>query len=129
MSACPAEVFALCCLALARSIARPWDADMCQRLTALYQTIRRPDYRALEINLQTNSSKPMSRFVVDAKTMTLKNMTTGEGGCMNTDKSTAAAARAALQYFFKEKFPGFAKNPFFITGESCAATISTLTYV
>lgn len=46
-------------------------------------------------------------------------MTTGKGGCMNTDKSTAAAARAALQYFFKEKFPGLAKNPFFVTGESC----------
>lgn len=51
---------------------------MGQRLTALYQTMRRADYRALEMNLQTHSTQPMSRFVVDVKTMTLKNMTTGE---------------------------------------------------
>ena len=100
MSACPAEVFALCCLALARSIARPWDADMCQRLTALYQTIRRPDYRALEINLQTNSSKPMSRFVVDAKTMTLKNMTTGESRALRCMATSTLPGTISFSTYF-----------------------------
>jgi cathepsin A (carboxypeptidase C) len=42
------------------------------------------------------------------------------GGCNNTDKSTAAAARAALQYFFAKKFPELKANKFFITGESYA---------
>ena len=78
-----------------RSIARPWDADMCQRLTALYQTIRRPDYRALEINLQTHSTQHMSRFVVDAKTMTLKNMTTGESRALR-----CTATSTLLDFFF-----------------------------
>ena len=38
--------------------------------------------------------------------------------CSNTDISTAAAARAALQDFFKTKFPELVKNKFYITGES-----------
>jgi len=39
--------------------------------------------------------------------------------CKNTDKFTASTARAALQDFFL-KFPEFASNDFFITGESYA---------
>lgn len=49
------------------------------------------------------------------------------GNCNNTDISTAAAARAALQNFFV-KFPEFKQNKFFITGESYAGVyIPTLT--
>mmetsp|Transcript_43626 Transcript_43626/g.69227 ORF Transcript_43626/g.69227 Transcript_43626/m.69227 type:complete len:537 (+) Transcript_43626:43-1653(+) len=49
------------------------------------------------------------------------------GNCNNTDISTAAAARAALQNFFV-KFPEFKENKFFITGESYAGVyIPTLT--
>lgn len=39
--------------------------------------------------------------------------------CQNTDKFTASTSRAALQDFF-QKFPEFASNEFFITGESYA---------
>lgn len=42
------------------------------------------------------------------------------GSCSNTDTSTAAAGRAALQYFFNFKFPNLRKNPFYIVGESYA---------
>ena len=42
------------------------------------------------------------------------------GGCENTDNTTAAAARGALQHFFDVKFPELKENPFFITGESYA---------
>jgi len=42
------------------------------------------------------------------------------GSCSNTDKSTAAAARAAIQDFFTVKFPALVQNKFFITGESYA---------
>jgi len=50
------------------------------------------------------------------------------GNCNNTDISTAKAARAAVQDFFKTKFPELRKNPFFITGESYAGVyIPTLT--
>lgn len=49
------------------------------------------------------------------------------GDCKNSDDSTAAAARAALQDFFV-KFPEFKDNEFFITGESYAGVyIPTLT--
>ena len=40
-------------------------------------------------------------------------------GCVNSDVSTARAARVAMQEFFKA-FPEFAKSDFFITGESYA---------
>ena len=40
-------------------------------------------------------------------------------GCVNTDVSTARAARVAMQQFFKE-FPEFSNSDFFITGESYA---------
>lgn len=40
--------------------------------------------------------------------------------CQNTDKFTASASRAALQDFFRNKFPELAHNDFFITGESYA---------
>lgn len=50
------------------------------------------------------------------------------GNCNNTDITTARAARAALQDFFKTKFPELRKNGFFITGESYAGVyIPTLT--
>lgn len=50
------------------------------------------------------------------------------GSCSNTDKSTAAAARAALQYFFDHKFPELRANRFYITGESYAGVyVPTLT--
>jgi cathepsin A (carboxypeptidase C) len=53
-------------------------------------------------------------------------MRTG-GDCVNTDKSTARAARAALQDFFV-KFPELISNPFYITGESYAGVyVPTLT--
>ncbi|KAK3267646.1 hypothetical protein CYMTET_23810 [Cymbomonas tetramitiformis] len=42
------------------------------------------------------------------------------GSCSNTDTSTAAAGRAALQYFFAVKFPFLRRNPFYIVGESYA---------
>ena len=41
-------------------------------------------------------------------------------GCINTDNSTARAARVAMQDFFGTKFPELAKRDFFITGESYA---------
>jgi len=54
-------------------------------------------------------------------------MQTG-GSCNNTDISTAKAARAALQDFFKTKFPELRPNEFFITGESYAGVyVPTLT--
>jgi len=40
--------------------------------------------------------------------------------CKNTDRYTASTSRAALVDFFTNKFPEFAKNAFFITGESYA---------
>jgi serine carboxypeptidase-like clade 1 len=42
------------------------------------------------------------------------------GVCKNTDKLTAAAARAAMVDFFATKFPELKPNKFFITGESYA---------
>lgn len=48
--------------------------------------------------------------------------------CVNTDRYTASASRAALVDFFTTKFPEFATNDFFITGESYAGVyIPTLT--
>lgn len=46
-------------------------------------------------------------------------MLTG-GACANTDKTTAAANRAAVADFFATKFPELQKNRFYITGESYA---------
>lgn len=40
--------------------------------------------------------------------------------CFNTDRWTAKASKAALQEFFYRKFPQFANNDFYITGESYA---------
>ena len=40
------------------------------------------------------------------------------GVCKNTDKLTAAAARAAMVDFFATKFPELKNNDFFITGVS-----------
>uniref|UniRef100_A0A7S2FYK5 Carboxypeptidase n=1 Tax=Octactis speculum TaxID=3111310 RepID=A0A7S2FYK5_9STRA len=42
------------------------------------------------------------------------------GNCHNTDISTAADARAALQDFFTAKFPELSSSPLYITGESYA---------
>mmetsp|Transcript_33325 Transcript_33325/g.49023 ORF Transcript_33325/g.49023 Transcript_33325/m.49023 type:complete len:580 (-) Transcript_33325:378-2117(-) len=48
--------------------------------------------------------------------------------CQNTDRYTASTSRAALVDFFHNKFPEFATNDFFITGESYAGVyIPTLT--
>ena len=48
--------------------------------------------------------------------------------CINTDRYTASASRAALVDFFHVKFPEWATNDFFITGESYAGVyIPTLT--
>jgi cathepsin A (carboxypeptidase C) len=48
--------------------------------------------------------------------------------CKNTDRFTASTSRAALVDFFSNKFPEFAKNEFFISGESYAGVyIPTLT--
>mmetsp|Transcript_5254 Transcript_5254/g.14863 ORF Transcript_5254/g.14863 Transcript_5254/m.14863 type:complete len:549 (-) Transcript_5254:207-1853(-) len=50
------------------------------------------------------------------------------GSCSNTDISTARAARAAVQDFFRSKFPELRGNGFYITGESYAGVyIPTLT--
>jgi serine carboxypeptidase-like clade 1 len=43
-----------------------------------------------------------------------------EGGCINTDTSTARDARAALQDFFTSVFPSLRYNPVYIAGESYA---------
>jgi serine carboxypeptidase-like clade 1 len=49
--------------------------------------------------------------------------------CQNTDRYTASTARAAIVDFFREKFPEFISNPFFITGESYAGVyVPTFTY-
>jgi serine carboxypeptidase-like clade 1 len=40
--------------------------------------------------------------------------------CVNTDRYTASASRAALVDFFTTKFPELASNDFYITGESYA---------
>jgi serine carboxypeptidase-like clade I len=42
------------------------------------------------------------------------------GSCHNSDISTAAAARAALQDFFVSKFPELSASSFYIAGESYA---------
>jgi carboxypeptidase C (cathepsin A) len=48
--------------------------------------------------------------------------------CVNTDRFTASASRAALVDFFHNKFPELYTNDFFITGESYAGVyIPTLT--
>ena len=48
--------------------------------------------------------------------------------CVNTDRFTASASRAALVDFFTTKFPEFKSNRFYITGESYAGVyIPTLT--
>eukprot|EP00934_Nitzschia_sp_Nitz4_P007792 Nitzschia sp. Nitz4//scaffold84_size84139//2332//4211//NITZ4_005191-RA/size84139-augustus-gene-0.37-mRNA-1//1//CDS//3329559012//7782//frame0 len=48
--------------------------------------------------------------------------------CVNTDRYTASASRAALADFFQRKFPKFSANRFYITGESYAGVyIPTLT--
>jgi len=48
--------------------------------------------------------------------------------CQNTDRYTASTSRAALVDFFHNKFPEFATNDFYITGESYAGVyIPTLT--
>lgn len=48
--------------------------------------------------------------------------------CKNTDRYTASTSRAAMVDFFTNKFPEFAKNDFFIIGESYAGVyIPTLT--
>ena len=50
------------------------------------------------------------------------------GGCVNTDRSTARDARAAVQDFFHSKFPSLRYNPIYITGESYAGVyVPTLT--
>ena len=46
-------------------------------------------------------------------------MADGTGQCSNTDDSTAAAARAAVQDFYA-KFPELLAAPLYITGESYA---------
>jgi len=46
-------------------------------------------------------------------------MAAGTGQCSNTDETTAAAARAALQDFYT-KFPELLAAPLYITGESYA---------
>ena len=45
------------------------------------------------------------------------------GACKNDDISTAKALYASLVDFFGVKFPSLAKEPFFITGESCASML------
>ena len=48
-----------------------------------------------------------------------KEMLTG-GSCKNTDITTAADSRAALEDFFKTHFPELKGAPFYISGESYA---------
>jgi serine carboxypeptidase-like clade 1 len=53
----------------------------------------------------------------------------GDEVCQNTDKFTASASRAALTDFFHRKFPEYASNDFFATGESYAGVyLPTLAY-